>query len=252
MLPALALNYMGQGALLMRDPRRSRTRSTGCSRSLADAGGGAGDAAAIIASQAVISGAYSMTRQAIQLGFLPRMRDALHLGARGRADLHAGGELAAAGRRARGGRRLRQLVGAGRAYGIAVTVTMLITTLLTYFVVREAGASCLGGIGGDRFLPRAGRAAGGLLRPEVLHGGWFPLVLGAAIFVVMATWKRGREAAARMRADDPALLPLLQDLRTSHLPRPARTAVFPTADPGAVPQALLHNLRHNGVLHGAT
>ena len=164
--PALALNYMGQGALLMREPAALENPFFRMfPRGLADSGGAARTLAAVIASQAVISGAYSMTRQAIQLGFLPRMRVALHLGQRGRADLHAAGELGAAGRPC-----CVAVVGFGSstalaaAYGIAVTVTMLITTLLTFFVVRHGwGYPLPVALGRHRRLPRARRAAGGLL-----------------------------------------------------------------------------------------
>ena len=250
--PALALNYLGQGALLMRDPGALENPFYRLfPEPLLIPMVVLATAATIIASQAVISGAYSMTRQAIQLGVLPRMR-IIHTSAAegGQIYMPAVNWLLLAV-------VLAATLGFGSssalasAYGIAVTLTMLATTILTWFVVRHAW----------RYPAWVAFAATGFFIAldavlvvscllKFMQGGWFPILFAAAIFVVMATWKRGREALlARMRADDPPLQPLLQDLLSSDLPRPARTAVFPTADPGAVPHALLHNLKHNGVLH---
>jgi KUP system potassium uptake protein len=138
------------------------------------------------------------------------------------------------------------------AYGIAVTVTMFITTLLTFFVIRH----------GWRYpLPVALAATGvfivvdGVLVAscalKFLQGGWFPLVLGGAIFAVMATWRRGRELLiGQIRADDPELLPFITALSgDEYLRRSPRTAVFTVANPDTAPQAMLHNLKHNQVLH---
>jgi KUP system potassium uptake protein len=137
------------------------------------------------------------------------------------------------------------------AYGIAVTLTMFITTLLTFFVVRYGWKYplwvALGATGVLLTLDAVLVAACSL---KFLQGGWFSLVLGAAIFAVMATWKRGRELLfTRLRSDDPQLAPFIQDLLASPLPRSPRTAVYLVADPATVPRALLHNLKHNTVLH---
>jgi KUP system potassium uptake protein len=137
------------------------------------------------------------------------------------------------------------------AYGIAVTLTMFITTLLTFFVVRH---------GWGYPLPVALAATGAFLGFDALlviscglkfaDGGWFPLVLGAAIFVLMATWKRGRQLLQeQLQRDDPELLPLIESLAREALPRSPRTAVYAVADPSRAPQALLHNIKHNAVLH---
>lgn len=138
------------------------------------------------------------------------------------------------------------------AYGIAVTVTMLITTLLTYFVVRHAWSYP---------LPIALAATGVFLLVDAvlviscalkfLQGGWFPIVLGIVIFAVMATWRRGRELLIEhIRRDDPELLPFISQLVTDeHIRRTPRTAVYAVANPDTVPQALLHNLKHYQVLH---
>ncbi|MFO1272389.1 MAG: potassium transporter Kup [Rubrivivax sp.] len=251
-LPSLALNYMGQGALLMADPAAIENPfyrlfpQAWLAPVLVLA-----TLAAIIASQAVISGAYSMTQQAIQLGFLPRMavrytsaRESgqiympavnwVLLVAVVAAVLHFGSSSALAA-----------------AYGIAVTLTMMITTVLTYFVVRNAwhlpGPLAAGAtvffLALDALLV-AGCAV------KFFDGGWFPIVLGLAIFVVMSTWSRGRQLLmAGIRRDGVELQPFIDSLDPRSVHRAARTAVYPVADPGTVPQALLHNLKHNQVLH---
>jgi KUP system potassium uptake protein len=251
-LPALALNYLGQGALLIRDPAALanpfyRLFSDGLLIPAVILAA----CASVIASQAVISGAYSMTRQAIQLGFLPRMQ-VRFTSAREEGQIYmplVNTVLLVA--------VLLAAVGFGSssaiagAYGIAVTMTMLITTVLTYFVVRHAW----------RFpLPVALGATGLFLALDAIlvascmlkfwDGGWFPLVMGLAIFAVMATWKRGRELLIeQIRADDPELLPFVTALASDDMPRAPRTAVYAVANPDTVPQALMHNLKHNRVLH---
>jgi len=137
------------------------------------------------------------------------------------------------------------------AYGIAVTVTMLITTALTFFVVRY---------GWGYPLPVALAATGVFLALDAvlvvscslkfMEGGWFPLVTGALIFTLMATWRRGRELLIdSIRRDDPELLPFITGLATEKMHRVSRTAVYAVANPDTVPQALMHNLKHNQVLH---
>ena len=251
-LPALALNYLGQGALLIGDPRAIenpfyRLFPDGLlvpALVLATL-------AAIIASQAVISGAYSMTRQAVQLGFLPRMT-VQHTSARAKGQIYmpAVNALLLLG-------VVAAVLGFGSssalagAYGIAVTLTMLITTVLTYFVVARLWR-----------LPRAlaiGASAFFLAIDAVLvagcalkffDGGWFPLALGAALFVLMSTWYAGRaQALQSIRRDGVELQPLIDSLAAGQMPRVERTAVFLVADPSTAPQALLHNLKHNQVMH---
>jgi KUP system potassium uptake protein len=137
------------------------------------------------------------------------------------------------------------------AYGIAVTLTMFITTLLTFFVVRH---------GWGYPLPLAAGATGVFLVMDALlvaacsvkflEGGWFPLAAGTAIVVVMATWRRGRELLLdSIRRDDPELVPFISALSAESMPRVPRTAVYPVANLQTVPQALMHNLKHNQVLH---
>ncbi len=251
-LPALALNYMGQGALLMREPAALENPFFRLfPESWVLPAVVLATLAAIIASQAVISGAYSMTRQAIQLGFLPRMEicntsaqeaGQIYLPAVNgvllvgvvAAVLHFGSSSALA-----------------TAYGMAVTLTMAITTVLTFFVVRH----------GWRYpAPVAWGATAFFLILDVLlvagcaikffDGGWFPLVLGGLLFVLMSTWARGRQLVlASIQRDGLAWGEFIASVSPEHLHRTPRTAVYPVADPSTVPQALLHNLKHNQVLH---
>ncbi|MBP6494507.1 MAG: potassium transporter Kup [Rhodoferax sp.] len=251
-LPALAINYMGQGALLMRDPSALENPFY---RMYPQAwlipAVVLATLATVIASQAVISGAYSMTKQAMQLGLLPRLQ-VLYTSAKEAGQIYmpqVNWALLVA--------VLLAVVGFGSssalaaAYGIAVTVTMLITTVLTFFVVRH---------GWGYPLPVAVAATGVFLALDALlvvscslkfwQGGWFSLVLGLMIFTVMATWKRGRELLMdSLRQDDPELLPFIASLSADHLHRVSRTAVYAVANPETVPQALMHNLKHNQVLH---
>ncbi|MGA8390882.1 MAG: potassium transporter Kup [Burkholderiaceae bacterium] len=251
-LPALAINYMGQGALLMRDPSALENPFYRLfPQSWLIPAVILATLATVIASQAVISGAYSMTKQAIQLGLLPRMRvqftSAKEAGQIYMPEVNWLLLVAV----------LLAVLGFGSssalasAYGIAVTVTMLITTALTYFVVRHAWGYP---------LPVALAATGVFLALDALlvvscalkflQGGWFPLVLGALLFTIMATWRRGRELLIEtIRRDDPELLPFIQALNEDRAHRVPRTAVYAVANPDTVPQALMHNLKHNQVLH---
>jgi KUP system potassium uptake protein len=251
-LPSLALNYLGQGALLMRDPSAIENPffrlfpSAWLPAAIVLA-----TLAAIIASQAVISGAYSMTKQAIQLGFLPRM-ETRYTSARESGQIYMPGAnwvlmlgvaavvLAFGSSSALAG-----------AYGIAVTLTMLITTLLTYVVVRH---------GWRLPKPVALASTGFFLAIDTLlvvscsvkffDGGWFTLACGLILFVLMSTWARGRALLVdSIRHDGVALQSFVDGLASDTLPRVQRTAVYPVADPETVPQALLHNLKHNQVLH---
>jgi KUP system potassium uptake protein len=243
---------MGQGALLMRDPgalenpfyRMFPVAWLIPAVVLATV-------ATVIASQAVISGAYSMTKQAVLLGLLPRMQ-VLYTSAKEAGQIYIPEVnwllLVAV---------LLAVFGFGSssalasAYGIAVTVTMLITTVLTFFVVRY---------GWNFPLPVALGATSAFLALDVvlvascsikfLQGGWFPLVMGLGIYVVMTTWRRGRELLIEhIRHDDPELLPFIAAITGDSVHRVPRTAVYPVANPGTVPQALMHNLKHNQVLH---
>jgi len=251
-LPALALHYMGQGALLMRDPSALENPfyrmfpSAWLIPAVV-----LSTVATVIASQAVISGAYSMSKQAVQLGLLPRMQ-VLYTSAKEAGQIYipevnwlllASVLLAVFG--------FGSSSALASAYGIAVTVTMLITTLLTFFVVRY---------GWNFPLPVALAATSVFMALDMLlvascaikffQGGWFPLVLGLAIFAIMATWRRGRELLIdSIRHDDPELHPFIAALAADGVHRVPRTAVYAVANPDTVPQALMHNLKHNQVLH---
>jgi KUP system potassium uptake protein len=251
-LPALALNYMGQGALLIRDPSAIANPFFKMFPQVWVAPMVVLAAmAAVIASQAVISGAFSMTRQAIQLGFLPRM-EVVYTSVRQAGQIYLprlNWALMVA--------VVCAVIGFGSvsaltsAYGIAVTVTMFIDTTLTYFVVRYGWGFplwvALGATGFFLLLDGLLVAACSL---KFMHGGWFPLLLALAMFAVMSTWKRGRELLLEsIRRDDPDLLPFITALAADDIVRTPRTAVFTVANAGTVPQALLHNLKHNQVLH---
>jgi KUP system potassium uptake protein len=252
-LPALALNYAGQGALLLRDPKAVENPfylafpSAALIPAVIIA-----TAATIIASQAVISGAYSLTQQAIQLGLWPRMR-IVHTSERERGQIYVpfvnwalliAVVLACLG--------FGNSSAMAAAYGIAVTGTMLITTLLTWFVVRRAwGFPVWISVGATGFFIALDLLLVVSCSTKFLEGGWFPVVLAGALLVLMAAWHRGRHLLGEtMRAE----LLHLPDFAASlgadaNVLRVDRTAVFLSAEPDVVPQALLHNMKHNLVLH---
>jgi KUP system potassium uptake protein len=252
--PALALNYLGQGALLLAEPGALQNPfyhmfpqwalypmivlST---------------IATVIASQAVISGTYSMTKQAMQLGFLPRM-SVIYTSENEMGQIYVPGINWAL---------LLAVVAAvlgfgsstalGSAYGIAVTGTMLITTILTFFVVRYAWHYnwwlCIFATV-FFFVIDATFFSANLLK--LTQGGWFPLLVGLIIYTIMATWGRGWElmrAEARVRAGTMPLKPYLTTLLARSPTRVGGTAIFLTPDPDGVPHSLINNLRHNRVLH---
>jgi len=250
--PALALNYMGQGALLMGDPSAIENPFYRLfPDSLVLPAVVLAALAAVIASQAVISGAYSMTKQAILLGFLPRM-ELRNTSAREVGQIYVPGVNWAL---------LAGVVAAvllfgsssalAGAYGIAVTLTMMITTVLTFFVVRDgwklpaplAITATLFFLAIDALLV-AGCAI------KFLDGGWFPLLLGLLLFVLMSTWQRGRQLLMQgISSEGLELEPFIETLSDASIHRAQRTAVYAVANPETVPQALLHNLKHNQVLH---
>ena len=251
-LPGLALNYMGQGALLIQDASALENPFYRLfPDSLMLGAVVLSTLAAIIASQAVISGAYSMTRQAILLGFLPRM------------EIHFTSERES-GQIFMPGVNRALLVGVvlavlafksssalAGAYGIAVSLTMAITTALTFFVIyfgwRLPLALCLMATLSflviDLFL-FAGCAV------KFWDGGWFPVAMGLALFVAMTTWSRGRDILVHTIRSDGLELKGFIDVLDQQPPQLAmRTAIYPVTNPDTVPQALLHNLKHNQVLH---
>ena len=251
-LPALLLNYFGQGALLLTNPAAAEQPFF----LLAPGWAlfplvGLATAAAIIASQALISGAFSLTQQAIQLGYCPRL-DIEHT-----SHSEMGQVYVPQVNWALMLSTIVIVIGFGSstalaaAYGIAVTLTMVITAVLLQVVATERWkwspvvASTVTGI----FLT-IDLAFFGANVLKITHGGWLPLVIGGVLFTLMTTWKTGRKVvAARLTA---RAVPIEDFLLRVVETRPARvpgTAVFMTAQPRGTPPALAHNLRYNKVLH---
>ena len=251
-LPALALNYFGQGALLLAHPDALENPFFHLFPQwalvpmvlLATA-------ATVIASQAVISGAFSMTKQAIQLGFLPRMR-IMHTSVQEVGQIYVPAvntALLIAVIAAVVGFRSSTALGA--AYGIAVTGTMMITTFLTFYVLRYAWKVNLWATllaTGFFLLIDLTFFSANLMK--IVDGGWFPLAIGAIVFTGMVTWARGRELLSQsLRADAIELKPFLKGVLADPPTRAPGTAVFMNAEADLTPTALLHNLKHNHVLH---
>jgi KUP system potassium uptake protein len=251
-LPSLLLNYFGQGALLLQDPSAAENPFYRLAPSwalyplLALA-----TAAAIIASQALISGAFSLTMQAIQLGYAPRMeidhtsstqRGQIYLPLVNTALMLLSISLVLG---------FRSSSNMAAAYGMAVTLTMLITTVLFYFASRNlwgwsqwrAGLLC-----GVFLVIESAFLSANVLK--IASGGWFPLIVALILFSVMSTWKKGRRILSdKMQESALPVRMLLEDLQR-HAPHRVRgTAVYMSGHSDGTPVALLHNLKHNKVLH---
>jgi KUP system potassium uptake protein len=250
-LPALVLNYLGQGALLLEDPRATHPFFLLAPSWALYPLVGIATAAAIIASQALISGSFSITRQAVQLGLAPRV-DVEHTSAHEMGQIYVpqvNWALMVA--------TVLIVIGFGSsgavaaAYGIAVTLTMIITVLLLYIVMTEQWHWPKPGAMLVMFLFLAIDAAFfGANALKILDGGWVTLAVAWALFTVMTTWRTGRRILAErltVRA-----LPLDEFMRRVIAAAPVRvpgTAVFMTAQPTGTPPALSHNLQYNKVLH---
>ena len=251
-MPALTINYFGQGAMLLARPENVKNPFFEMAPSwsliplivLATA-------ATVIASQALISAAFSVTKQAIQLGYFPRLR-VTHTSIKDTGQIYvpfvnwglyacivlavvtfgSSSKLAA-------------------AYGIAVTIDMLITTIMTFFVIRYSWnypwALCIAATGFFFVVDALFFAANAT---KILDGGWFPLVIGGVMFTLMMTWKQGRKLMSKRLRDDAIDLDSFLDAVFISPPvRVTGTAVFLSAEKGSTPNALLHNLKHNKVLH---
>ncbi len=250
--PALALNYLGQGALLIVQPEAldnpffHQLGSWSIYPLVV-----LSTMAAVIASQATISGTFSMTKQAIALGLLPRMR-VLHTSASeiGQIYIPVVNWIQL-------GVVLIAVIGFGSsdnlagAYGIAVTATMLATTVLTFFITRYRWhfplLLCWSATGFFIAMDIMLFSASTL---KLLHGGWFPLLLGSVLFTIMLTWKRGRSLVFQNLQKH--AIPLEEFLQSLFVAPPIRvygTAIFLRGESDGVPHALLHNLSHNKVLH---
>jgi KUP system potassium uptake protein len=251
-LPALVCNYLGQGALILNDPKAVANPFY-----LLAPGWGLvplillSTAATVIASQAVITGAFSLASQAIQLGllprleivhtsptqegqiFIPRVNRVLLIGVLGLVLLFRSSDALA------------------NAYGIAVSGTMVATTALAFFVVWKLWRWPLWAaltLTGAFLSIDVGFFIANLYK--VVDGGWVPLTLGAAMFVVMWTWSRGSQILMiRTHRDSIPTLDLIKMLDKSKPVRVPGTAVFLTNDPTSAPSSLMHNLKHNKVLH---
>jgi KUP system potassium uptake protein len=250
--PALLLNYFGQGALVLRDPAAvANPFYLLAPRALLYPLIAVATIAAVIASQALISGAFSLTQQCVQLGYAPRVT-IVHTSAREAGQIYIPEVNAALMISC-----LLVVIGfqnssaLGAAYGIAVTGTMAITTVL--FVVVAAGrwhwprwqALSLA----TAFLA-VDLAFLGANTLKIAHGGWVPLVIAIVLFTLMTTWKRGREILrARLTEIAMPLDTFLASIATSTVPRVPGTAVFMTSDSNGAPVVLLHHLKHNKVLH---
>lgn len=250
--PALSLNYLGQGALLLLNPdavtnpfyQQLGAWSIYPLVALSTM-------AAIIASQATISGTFSMTKQAIALGFLPRMKiEFTSVSQIGQIYIPAVNWLQMIV-------VVLAVVGFGSssnlaaAYGIAVTATMLVTTILTFFVIRYRWKYnlilCLMATGFFLMIDVSLFSANLL---KLFHGGWFPLFLGLILFTLMLTWKRGRELVFENLQKH--AIPLEDFLASLFISPPTRvpgTAIFLRGESDGVPHAMLHNLSHNKILH---
>ncbi|MEY2890857.1 MAG: hypothetical protein RJA98_765 [Pseudomonadota bacterium] len=251
-MPALVINYFGQGAMLLEHPENVRNPFF----EMAPVWAlypliGLATAATVIASQALITAAFSVTKQAIQLGYLPRLRIA-HTSVKEAGQVYvpfvnwglyvcillavvafgSSSKLAA-------------------AYGITVTIDMLITTVMTFFVIRFGWkypwSLCVAATGFFFLVDLVYFSANVV---KVFDGGWFPLVIGAVMFMLMMTWKQGRRLMReRLRDDAIDLKSFLEAVFVSPPTRVEGTAVFLVSDQGLTPNALLHNLKHNKVLH---
>jgi KUP system potassium uptake protein len=250
-LPALLLNYFGQGALLLHDANaRNPFFMLAPDWALLPLVGLA-TMAAIIASQALISGAFSLTRQAIQLGYAPRL-DVEHTSSHEMGQVYVPQVNAAL---AIG--TILIVIGfetsdnLGAAYGIAVTMTMVITALLLHVVATERwGWPKAIALGVTALFLSIDLAFFGANLLKVLQGGWFPLVVGTLLFTLMTTWKTGRRIVGERLNARALPLETFMSAVTSRPPiRVPGTAVFMTAQPRGTPAALAHNLRYNKILH---
>ncbi|MBN2428372.1 MAG: potassium transporter Kup [Deltaproteobacteria bacterium] len=251
-LPALVINYFGQGALILARPEALQNPFYYLAPQWAQIPLVLlATIATIIASQAVISGSFSITRQAVQLGFSPRLMVS-HTSAKERGQIYVPGinwllMICCIG----------LVIGFGSssnlaaAYGFSVTTDMVITTLLFFFVARERFQwplrltllLCGGFLTFDLAFFGANSA-------KILHGGWFPLLVAAFVFTLMSTWKTGRRLLSKQLRDGAlAIDGFMESIRHSMPHRVKGTAVFMSGNQRIAPSALLHNLKHNGVLH---
>ncbi len=250
--PALVLNYFGQGAVLMLKPEMSYHPFYALVPTWALVPMVfLSTVATIIASQAVITGSFSLTRQAIQLGYLPRLRvshtSAAHIGQIYIAPVNWLLMICTIGLVI----GFKSSSNLAAAYGVAVTSTMLVTTTLFFIVARHRwgwGRLAAGSLAGLFFLVDIPFFCANI--SKIFHGAWFPLVIGAAIFTLMLTWEKGRKILAEQLLN---LSPPIEDFGKSLEENPPQKvrgqAIFLTGSPDRVPQAIVQNVNHNKILH---
>jgi len=250
--PALILNYLGQGALMLREPQAVENPFfLSFPEPLLIPAVLLATLATVIASQATISGAFSATQQAIQLGFLPRMRT-IHTSSKEAGQIYIpfiNGLLLVS--------VLLVTISFGsssalaHAYGVSVTTTMLCSTILTFFVVWKNWKYPLSlAIASTSFFLILDSVLLAGCLSKIFHGGWFPLLLGLCVLLLMTTWRKGRSLLMQaIHEDDPELTSFIDQISGAGLPVVERTAVYLVSDPRTAPQALMHNLKHNMVLH---
>jgi KUP system potassium uptake protein len=255
-LPALLLNYLGQGGLLMAQPELASNSSFNPFYQLCPAWALyplvlLATAAAIIASQALISGAYSLTMHAIQLGYMPRLLIE-HTSEKERGQIYMPqvnfALMIACLGLILGFKTSDNLAS---AYGVAVTLTMVTTTMLFFFASQRAfGWSRLHAslVAGGMLLVETPLAVANLLK--IPNGGWFALLIAGLMYFIMSTWKTGRRLVwERLRVSAMPAVKFIADIAKKDPLRVAGTAVYMASNPNTTPMALLHNLKHNKVLH---
>ncbi|HET6663833.1 MAG TPA: KUP/HAK/KT family potassium transporter, partial [Acidimicrobiales bacterium] len=252
-LPALVLNYFGQAALLLGEPEAVESPLYELAPRWAITPLAVlATMASVIASQALISGAFSLTVQAVQLDYLPRVR-IRHTSGEHRGQVYVPlvnwGLMVGSVGLVIGFQSSSNLAA---AYGIAVTATMVITTIIFYVVVRQRWRwSTTKAVAVTATLLAVDVAFFAANVPKIPDGGWFPLLVAVGLVLQMAVWRRGRQlVAGRMRRGERRLASLADDL--DGVTRVPGTAVFLFKDPGMVPPALVNNLRHNKVVHDTT
>lgn len=251
-LPALLINYFGQGALILHDPLGAENPFFMLApRVLLYPLVALATMAAIIASQALISGAFSLTQQAVQLGYSPRV-NIIHTSKTEAGQIYipevntalmVGCVFVVLG--------FRSVSALGAAYGIAVTGTMAITTILYYVLARSRWNWSIwkaGTLAGFFLVIDLGFFSSNALK--IFHGGWVPIVLGLIIFTLMTTWYSGRRIVLKLLTRGSLPIEMFLNSVAEHKPvRVPGTAVFMTSDPDGAPLVLLHHLKHNKVLH---
>jgi KUP system potassium uptake protein len=250
--PALLLNYFGQGAFLLQNPAgREHPFFKMMPQWALVPMVILATVASVIASQAVISGAFSLTRQAVQLGYLPRMR-IIHTSAREIGQIYIPSVnwalmLAAIGLVI----TFHKATNLAAAYGVAVTATMGITTMLLAIVERERWKWRMAGILALTIpMLIIDLAFFGANIVKIFDGGWFPLVVGLLVFTMMATWRAGRRILTeRLSLQSISTDDFLRDLAGNRIPRVPGTAIFMSRHIEGVPTTLLHNIKHNKVVH---